>query len=59
MSDYTVTKYRPSSAKLFEAQLSVVQRLKGRFQNLTAEEANQLAATICMDLEGIWFGVQS
>ena len=58
MSEYTHTTYRPTSAKLFEAQLAVVQRLKGRFQNLTAEEATQLAATICMDVEGIWFPVQ-
>ena len=61
MTEYAHTKttYRPTSAKLFEAQLAVVQRLKGRFQNLTAEEASQLASTICLELEGIWFGVQS
>ena len=58
MSEYTVTKYRPTSAKLFEAQLAVVQQLKRRFRNLTAEEASQMAATICMDVESIWFPVQ-
>lgn len=55
----SATEYRPSSAKLFEAQLAVVQRLKVRFQNLTAEEVNQLASTICIEVESIWFGKES
>lgn len=53
--DYTISKYRPSTAAILEAQLKVVQRLKSRFQNLSAEEITQLASTIVVEVESVWF----
>lgn len=53
--NYTISKYRPSTAAILEAQLKVVQRLKARFQNLSAEEITQLASTIVVEVESAWF----
>lgn len=57
MSEFTntTTIYRPTTGKILEAQLAVVQRLKSRFQNLSAEETTQLASTIIIEVESIWF----